>query len=449
MVPTYTKKRISFLSLALGSLIVTSLSTGNAEAGWSGPRCTAQCSKLYIGNSNTKLNDCATNCDNTKMIDILYPNYYKLNPVNVEHFLDALKYQQSIKQKEHTIIESNLKTEMGKKKPSTSKQKELHKKQEKLASEINKLGLQIQKISAHHATIQGNSSNTPPKEEATEHSTSLPEKQAEETKAPKRSKSRPRSTRSTSKLPSSEETKTPEHSTDGSDISSKPPTYEPPALPSHLATQHPTDEKLVTEGVHEHQEPEKDKTPEHSTGGPDISKPPTYEPPALPSHLATQHPTDEKPTEDVHGHQEPTKGHEEPSNQPKQPLSLLEQIQAAKDLKLKKVQTKESPNIEAGKVIGSNQPTTETAEQPSAKQPGGPDQPKQPLSLLEQIQAGKQLRKVDPEAEAKRKAAAEAEANENPMQKALKEAMAKRNASMNQTEEKVNPEHNFEQNWDD
>jgi hypothetical protein len=144
---TSTKKKVSFLSMALASLIVTSLSTGTAEASWSGPRCATQCSKLIIGNSDTKLNECAKNCDNTKMIDRLAPDYYRLNPTNLTHFLDALKYQQSVKQKEHTNIESDITTETNKKEPSNSKIKDLNKKQDKLLSEINKLGAQIEKIS--------------------------------------------------------------------------------------------------------------------------------------------------------------------------------------------------------------------------------------------------------------------------------------------------------------
>ena len=120
------KKKTSLLSIALGSLIMTSLSTGSAQASWSAARCTIQCTKSSVSKSDTKLNDCTTNCDNTKIIDILLPNADKLNADNQKHFQSTLKYQQS-------TIEKQLKAETAKgKKASQSKIKGLNEKQDKL-----------------------------------------------------------------------------------------------------------------------------------------------------------------------------------------------------------------------------------------------------------------------------------------------------------------------------
>ena len=174
MIRTNTKKKISFLSIALGSLIVTSLSTGSAEASWSAPRCKTQCSKIFVGKDEKKVNDCATNCKNIDIMDALRPNAAKLNEANKKHFLVALKYQHSIQEKEHSKIENQLKAEMVKKKPSESKIKDLNKKQDKLIAEMNSLGSEIESM--------GKTSKTPERP-----TTSLPE----EKKAPERPKSGP------------------------------------------------------------------------------------------------------------------------------------------------------------------------------------------------------------------------------------------------------------------
>jgi len=132
MTTRYAKKRITFLSMALGSLIITSLSSGNAEAGWSGARCKVQCTKNSV-KKDARLNDCATNCDNTDIMDILLPNAARLNETNQEHFQAAVKYQQS-------VIEKQLKAETAKgKKASKSKIKDLNAKQDQLIAEINRM----------------------------------------------------------------------------------------------------------------------------------------------------------------------------------------------------------------------------------------------------------------------------------------------------------------------
>ena len=245
---TATRKKISFLSIALGSLIVTSLSTGNAEASWSGPRCSLQCTKSKIGKSDTKLNECATNCDNTKIMDILLPNADKLNADNQKHFQTALKYQQS-------TIEKQLKAEMGKKKPSQSKIRDLNAKQDTLIAEINRVGSQTEEVS----------------------------------KAPPRPKSGPHPSRPTSESPStppSEETKAPEH----------PKGWQRPSRPTSKTT---SDESSTHSQMGSHRKK------------PDVSQPPSdLPPPYISQHDQMPPPSDMPPTLEVH--QTPSKSHEEP-----------------------------------------------------------------------------------------------------------------------------------------
>ncbi|MGV8947743.1 MAG: WH2 domain-containing protein [Candidatus Paracaedibacter sp.] len=334
----HRKKKASFLSIALGSLIVTSLGTGSTNA--LPFSCTLKCTKSSVSKDVTRLNDCASKCDNTKIIDILVPNAENLNADNQKHYQTALKYQQS-------IIEKQLKAETSKKKQSKSKINDLNEKQDKLIAEINRLE-------------------------------NLGNKPEEASKAPERPKSGPRPSRPTSQAQSGKASSQPQV------------------------------------GSHRNK--------------PDVNQPPSDMPPSyVPNHSDMPPPEDMPPTLDEH--QAATKSHEKPSNQPKQPLTLLEQIQAAKDLKLKKVQTKESPNVGAGKVIGTDQPTTETAEHALAPQSGGSSQPKQPLTLLEQIQAGKKLNKVDQNAP-------KSPNPEKNLQQQLEEAMTARRGSMNAGEKK-------------
>lgn len=236
---TNTKKKVSFLSIALGSLVVTSLSTGSAEASWGTPRCKTQCAKILVGNNEKKVNDCATNCKNIDIMDTLRPNAEKLNEANKKHFLDALKYQQSIQEKEHTKIEGLLKTEMGKKKPSQSKINELNKKQDKLIGDINNLGTEIETMEKASKAPERPTSGAP---------SSLSEKE-----------------KALLAHIEAEEAKQQQGGPHLQPDISKPPTHLPPPLPSHLAPQHPTDEKPI-----------------------DISKPPSDTPPTI---------------EEVHGHQ--------------------------------------------------------------------------------------------------------------------------------------------------
>ena len=91
MTVTNSRKRVSFLSLVLGGLTATILSTGMTEASWSSPRCATQCSPAFFASENMVgvgilrkdkekvvndykklLNDCAANCDNTKIMNLFW-----------------------------------------------------------------------------------------------------------------------------------------------------------------------------------------------------------------------------------------------------------------------------------------------------------------------------------------------------------------------------------------
>lgn len=213
---THLKKKVSFLSIALGSLIVTSLGTVSTEA--LPFSCTLKCTKNSVSKDATRLNDCASKCDNTKIIDILVPNAEKLNADNQKHYQTALKYQQS-------IIEKQLKAETSKKKPSQSKIRELDTKQNKLIAEINRLE-------------------------------NLGNKSEEASKAPERPKSGPRPSRATSKATSGEAAT---HSQMGShrkklDVSQPPSDMPPPYIPHHNDMPPPSDMPPTLE---EHQTPSK------------------------------------------------------------------------------------------------------------------------------------------------------------------------------------------------
>jgi hypothetical protein len=108
MTQTTANTKKSLLGFALGTLMATSL-TGTAEAGWSAPRCKVQCSSAALNAKNTanktlfgkesfegSLNDCAKNCDNTKIMDILVKNKEKLTVENKERLLG---YQNATEQK--------------------------------------------------------------------------------------------------------------------------------------------------------------------------------------------------------------------------------------------------------------------------------------------------------------------------------------------------------------
>lgn len=146
MTQTNTKRRTSLLSLALASLIMTSLSTGSAEASWSWPRCKAQCMQRSCSKDTKRLNDCAINCDNSSIKSCVIPNCSKLNVANQSKLQALLKSKQSDKEEEHSIVEKQLKNELSNpnRKPRNSKIKTLSQKQEKLINEINILGQQIQ-----------------------------------------------------------------------------------------------------------------------------------------------------------------------------------------------------------------------------------------------------------------------------------------------------------------
>lgn len=253
MIRRNTKKKISFLSIALGSLIVTSLITGNTQA--LPFSCTLKCTKNSVAKDPKRLNDCATNCDNTKIMDILLPHAAKLNEANQKHFQATLQYQQSAKEKEHAKIETQLKTELAKKKPSKSKIDELNKKQDKLINEINTLG--------DHLSEKKQTSKAPLRPTSESPST-LP---GEETKAPGHPKGWQRPSRPTSKTTSDEAST---HSQMGShrkkpDVSQPPSDLPPPYISQHDQMPPPSDMPPTLE-VHQtpsksHEEPKKGNIP--------------------------------------------------------------------------------------------------------------------------------------------------------------------------------------------
>lgn len=254
MIRTNTKKKISFLSIALGSLIVTSLSTGNAEAAWSGPRCKTQCSKTVVGNNTKKLNECATNCDNATILDTLAPNCAKLVPEHKESVKNILIAELNTKKKDQAIIETEMEhlkvQEKGLTKSMIKKRqdqlKALNKKQDKLIPDINALPRKIEQC--------GGTVETP----------ETPE----------------------SDLPSGEETKAPEH----------PKGWQRPSRPTSKTT---SDEASTHSQMGSHRKK------------PNVSQPPSdLPPPYISQHDQMPPPSDMPPTLEVH--QTPSKSHEEP-----------------------------------------------------------------------------------------------------------------------------------------
>jgi hypothetical protein len=112
----------------------------------------------------------------------------------------------------------------------------------------------------------------------------------------------------------------------------------------------------------------------------------------------------------------------------------------------------ESPTVTPSKTVGDLSPQEEKRKSMTGSKPQG--NMMDALSSLGDNPTAR-LKKVDPEAEAKRKAAAEEKLKNNPkvkpsgdMLSELKEQMAKRSSSMN-PDKKVESHQDFEQNWDD
>lgn len=157
----------------------------------------------------------------------------------------------------------------------------------------------------------------------------------------------------------------------------------------------------------------------------------------------------------------PAEAEEEP-----QPGSLAAQLRAQK---LKKAQMKESTNPEAGKVVDTGTPPLParvgsrtlpplvTAPQAEAEATPSEAPSSDDNSIFAQIRRRKQLKGFTPEEEAQRKAAAEAKLQNNPKANqaasnpddALIAALKKRSLAIRPEEENVNPNTNFEQDWND
>lgn len=488
MTPTNTKKKLSLLSIALGSLIATSLGTGIAEA--LPFNCSLQCSKSRVAKDEKRLNECASKCDNTKIMDILLPNAAKLNEANQKHFEGTLKYQQSIKEREHTNIETQLKAETTKPKQSKSKINDLNKKQDKLMNEINVLKDQLRQIASSRSTklppedaskssVNLKSESLPPRPTSKTPSTGVPSRpkggthlsqgeekklknpfdtswpSSEEAKAPERSKSKPSLSRSTSKRASDEETKTLEHSTNRAHLNNMPPpSHLPPPLPAHLAD--PT--KGTGEEAPVHKAPSKgpDEKPEpemKKTGGP-VPPMPGQNPRAiLKAELQAQNPG-KKPFEiDAMLKQKLETEHAGKSaaeiNQAlkadqdaryggKNHAEILESLKAA------------SPQTSSGNSTTAPSKTT-GAPSPQATQKAS-SEAKPQGNIMEALSGlgdnpQARLRKVDPNAPRTGKGQQQAQPEKN-LKQHLEEAMTKRNLDMN-PDKKVNPDLDFEQDFDD
>ena len=493
MIRTNTQKKISFLSIALGSLIVTSLRTGNAEAAWSGPRCKTQCSKTVVGNNTKKLNECATNCDNATILDTLAPNCAKLDPKHKESVKNILIAELNTKKKDQAIIETEMEhlkvQEKGLTKSMIKKRqdqlKALNKKQDKLIPDINALPRKIEQCGGTVETPETPESDLPSGEETkapprpksgphlsrptSESPSTLP---SEETKAPERPKSSPRHPRPTSKAPSS---KAPPRPTSGSHLS-KPPSDMPPSLP-------PTDMPPTIEDIHGHQahtEPMgKSNIPTPpSTGGltmaqaQELTKKRRAElvaegkKPAEISKILREEaearksgktPTSPQGTPSETTNNPSAQAEEMAENKPQGGApSFLGGLGANPMAGLKKVpkeQIQDKSGVSgAGTVKGSEQPTTPGVSASSEAKPQG-GAPSHLAALGNNPTA--RLKKFDPEAEAKRRAAAEEKLKNNPkanpsgdMFSELKKQMARRNSAMN-PDQNENPHLNFEQNFDD
>jgi len=425
---TNAKKKVSFLSIALGSLVVTGLSTGSAEASWGAPRCKTQCSKIVVGKDEKKVNDCATNCKNIDIMDVLRPNAAKLNETNKKHFQTALKYQQSIKEKEHTKIEGQLKAETAKKKPSQSKIKDLNKKQDKLIAEINSLGSEIESM--------GKTSKTP------ERPTTLPG----EKKAPERPKSGPHISKPPSDMP-------PPYTPPPSDM--------PPKLPEEATHEHPTSHESHDKPMHQAQKtghiptpPKMGETPREILKADIQAQNPGKKPHEI-NALVKQHLETEHPGKSPAEINQALKEHYEGKHPGKTHAEILEAVKAGGG---------QGPS---GSPTGTSSGTTDSPSSQEGKRksttgskPGGGSLTDALSGLGDNPMA--RLKKVDPQAEEKRKAEAEAKlkssgkgGSSGDVMSDLQSALAKRRGAIaghhdtSEDQPSSNPHQDFEQDWTD
>ena len=173
---TPPKRKISLASMALGGLLMTSFSTGNANALFT---C-AECNRLSCVNS-TMLNHCVEKCDYSSIEKCVSKKCSQLSPANKKRLEPALQAKLSAKEKEHEALEEQIKTTL---QPSAAlsgtgktaatmagssnkeqvklmkKQAELMKKQAELMKEINILRGEIKDCSPASA------SNAPPTPDA-------------------------------------------------------------------------------------------------------------------------------------------------------------------------------------------------------------------------------------------------------------------------------------------
>jgi len=107
------RNTISILSLVLGTLTFTCLSTQKTEAAWNVATCKLKCGKTVLANRSSKdfqknVNDCAANCDNTKIKDALLAFCKNLNPTNKANLQKILEdekmgYETAIKDNQENI----------------------------------------------------------------------------------------------------------------------------------------------------------------------------------------------------------------------------------------------------------------------------------------------------------------------------------------------------------
>lgn len=108
------RNRLSMVSLILGTLTLTSLSTQKAEAAWNTASCKVKCNKSVLANRSSKdfsknVNDCAANCDNTKIKDSLIAFCKNLNPTNKGNFQKILQDEKMGYEKANLENQENIK----------------------------------------------------------------------------------------------------------------------------------------------------------------------------------------------------------------------------------------------------------------------------------------------------------------------------------------------------
>lgn len=138
-----SKNRISILSLIMGTLTIMSLGTQNTAA-WSPAECKVRCNKYVVGNKTKTLNECARNCDNAIIKDVLLANCDKLvdkKKLNDDLSKQKLGYEEEKKANQSKIDQfKNASDYRGKKltKEYTSKDKLLDTKIKAVADQMKK-----------------------------------------------------------------------------------------------------------------------------------------------------------------------------------------------------------------------------------------------------------------------------------------------------------------------